>query len=130
MGCFGYIILVLGTGWMINNEWIIRNTDMNLWLAVFLVVLFVGIADLLLLGFKLLVQLLALPVSFLTVGWAWRIINWVFKYFSLLLVCSVTGWFTLPWIFGPHWWQALIISIVLSVLTSASSSSSSSKKSS
>ncbi len=132
MGCLGYILFVLATGWAINNEWIIRNTDMNLWVASLVIIILVGFVEALLYGIRLVVKLFLAPAAFLTAGLAWAVINWVFKYFALFLVCTLTGWFDVPWIFGPLWWQALIIGGVMVLLTGtpsagASSSSSSSK---
>lgn len=125
MGCLGYILLVLSTAWAINNGWIVRTNDMHLGWAVFLVVIFVGFVDFLLGGIRTYIKATFFSLAFLTGGLFWEVINWVSKYFSLWVVCALTGWFQVPWIAGPEWLKALVIGFVLTVLTRASSDNSS-----
>lgn len=96
------------------------------WLAAFWTFLIVLLVDLLLLLVKLLIHVLALPLSFLSAGMVAWAIEGVFKYVGLLVASSWTAMFTIPWILGAFWWQALLIGFAFAVIGAITTSSTSS----
>lgn len=117
LGCLGWIVLtalaLMGFG---ELGWIAMIDGASVWEASFWILLAVLVVDFFSWGVKMLAQILAMPLSFLTGGLTIRVIEGVFKYFGLALASYWTSLFTLPWIFGPLWWQAVIIGFVFAVI--------------
>lgn len=127
MGCIGkFILTVLALAGFSLAGWITLAPGASLlWTAV-LVIIISGVVDLLLHLAKVLVHLVALPLTILTSGVVALAVEGVFKYIGLYASSSLTGMFVLPWIFGALWWQALIIGFVFAVIGALSISRSSS----
>lgn len=127
MGCFGkFVFTVIALFGFNLLGWITLIPGASyLWVA-FLTVLIVLLVDLLLLLVKALVHVVALPLTFLTAGFLALIIEAVFKYIGLWAAASWTGMFTLPWILGAFWWQALLIGFVFAIIGMITTPSSSS----
>jgi putative membrane protein len=127
MGCIGkFVFTVIALFGFSLLGWISLVPGTSFFLAAFWTVLIVLLVDLLLLLVKALIHVLALPFTVLTAGFLALIIEAVFKYIGLWVASSWTGMFTLPWIFGAFWWQALLIGfvfVIIGIITTPTSSS-------
>lgn len=116
MGCIKFL-LSIGAFWLFSTVgWIHLSPSWPLWLTVLVVSILVIFIDLVVNLVQFLVSLVALPLILLTGGLLGYVIGGVAKYFSLAIAAGITGLFTLPWIFGEYWWQALIIGVVFAII--------------
>lgn len=131
MGCIiKFILTVLAFVGFSMLGWIVIVPGSSLlWLA-FWVIIVMALMDLVLWGVKLLVEFISLPLSCLSAGILEVAIDGVFKYFGLFVASLVLGSFTLPWIFGALWWQAILIGVAFAIITFITTSRSSSSRSS
>ena len=112
-------------GWIVLNE---GGTGFwgYFWL-VFWVGLIVALVEVVLFGFKFFVQIFSIPLSCLTGGLFANAMNGVFIYIGLLVAASWTEKFSMPWILGDYWWQALLIGFAFALIRLITASRSSSK---
>ena len=130
MGClFKLVLTVLALLGFSSLEWLsILPGNSIFWIA-FLVILAMAVIDFLLWGIRVLITVIALPLSFLTVGFFGWVVEGVFKYISLYLASLWIGMFSVPWILSSHWWQAIIIGVVFAIISYICTSNTSSSHS-
>lgn len=118
MGCIAKYLLYVGAFWLfVTVGWMALAPGASLWLTALWVMLIVIVTDVLLVGFNLLLQVLALPLSCLTGGIVIYAVDGVFKYIGLYVAALLLHSYVLPYIFGPLWWQALVIGFVFAIIS-------------
>ena len=116
MGCLTLLLYPFAIWGFSELGWISLTAGASVWSVALWSLVCIIVVDFLSWGVKFLVKLASIPASLVTMGIAVSVIEGVFKYFGLALASHWSALFTIPWIFSPFWWQALLIGIAFAVI--------------